>query len=195
VPDELSVHVNHDGLYTLSVPDSFEATGPFDVRIVNHGGPVHVHLHLKDPLSRVATLDATNHHLDAESERVVGIDVNTDALDVDALDAEGLRGGLKVAAGHGTETRWVDLTLMTPEAAGETVRVGESLAEPQPRDEVSLADYPQLLVLALAAVAVGIAAAVALALDAMLVLGGALVVLGGVLLALLLLARGLLTPD
>ena len=44
--DTLAVHVNRGGLHELEVPDVFETTGTFDLRLINHGQSVHVHLHL-----------------------------------------------------------------------------------------------------------------------------------------------------
>ena len=79
--DELPVHISREELHTLEVPGSFQATGPFDVRLINHGESLHIHLHLDDPLSNVAAIDAGNHYVERDSQRYVHVDVDTDRLD------------------------------------------------------------------------------------------------------------------
>jgi len=186
VTDELPVHISREELHALEVPASFEATGPFDIRLVNHGKPLHVHLHLDDPLSGVASIDASNHYVEGKSERRVRVDV-----DSDRLDEESLLGKLKVASAYGAQTRWINVELAAPETDSSAVEVGESLAEPQPREPESggLLDSPAIPVLALAAVALTVAAATAVLVRNTLVVVGSLVVLAGVLAALVVLLR------
>jgi hypothetical protein len=126
VPAELAVHVNRDGLHSLDVPASFETGGSFDVRLVNHGEAVHVHLHLDDALAAQGVIDANNHYVKGDSERLVRVDV--------AEDARGL-GKLKVATSYGTETRYVDVDLVEPEDSDGSVQVDESLSKPRPSPE------------------------------------------------------------
>jgi hypothetical protein len=181
VTDELPVHISREGLHTLEVPASFEATGSFDIRLVNHGESLHVHLHLDDPLSEMAAIDAGNHYVEGESERLVRVNV-----DESKLSQETRLGKLKVASAYGAETRWIDIELSEPDPENETVRVDESLAQPQTTQEESepVIENPAALVLGLGLVAVLVAALAAASIADPLVAGGALVVFGGVLVAL-----------
>lgn len=182
MPAELPVHVNRDELHALDVQPSFEAEEPFDVRLVNHGEALHVHLHLDDGLSQVARIDAANHYVEGESERFVRVDVNEAAL-----GTQPVRGKLKVASAYGAETRWVDVSLAEPEADDDAVEVDESLSTPPRRTEhtePSPLARPEAPVLALGGVALLVALLAGLYLQNMLVLVGSLVVLGGVIVAL-----------
>jgi hypothetical protein len=185
VPEEtLPVHVNREELHALDVPDAFETTGSFDLRLVNHGQSVHVHLHLDDALSEVATLEATNHFVDGQSERPVRVHVNGDGP---------VRGKIKVASAYGAQTRYVDVDVVEAEEPEETVTVDESLSQPQPTRRptdpddsltATLAENPEVLVLALGGLALVAALIAALVLQNTLVVLGALAVLAGVLVAL-----------
>lgn len=182
--DTLPVHVNRESLHALEVPDAFETDGSFDIAMVNHGQSVHVHLHLDDDLSELATIEASNHFVDGDSQRAVHV----------AVDGAGeATGTLKIASAYGAETRYVTVTITEPEETNETVEVDESLSEPQPRDLetggdggglASVAGNPELVVLVLAIVALVVAAAVALVVDSVAVVAGALAVLVGVLVAI-----------
>jgi len=188
VTDELPVHVSREGLHSLEVPESVEVTGPFDVRLINHAEPLHVHLHLDDPLSEVAAIEAGNHYVERESERFVRVDVDTDRL-----DGETLFGKLKVASAYGAETRWVDVEVVEPEVAESSVRVDESLAQPQPSREPAASGAgvdPKLVVLGLGLVAFAVAVAAAVLIQQTIVLLGSLAAIGGVLVALFFLLQG-----
>lgn len=179
--DELPVHISREELHDLEVPVSFETTGSFDVRLVNHRESLHVHLHLDDALSAVASIDASNHYVEGETERVVRVSV-----DEDKLSQEPRLGKLKVASAYGAETRWIDIELSEPDPEAETVQVDESLARPQtpePEDE-RIIENPAALVVGLGLVAVLVAAVAAVSIADPLVAGGALVVFGGFLVAL-----------
>lgn len=188
MPAELPVHINRDELHSLDVQPSFEADGPFDVRLVNHGEALHVHLHLDDGLSRVARIDAANHYVEGESERFVRVDV-----DEEALGSQPIRGKIKVASAYGAKTRWIDVSLAEPEDDDGAVAVDESLSTPptttEPTEASPLA-RPEVPVLALGGVALLVALLAALYLQDTLVLVGSLVVLAGVIVALYLLSRG-----
>lgn len=182
---ELPVHISREELHALDVPASFETTGSFDVRLVNYGTALHVHLHLDDDLSEVATVDAGNHYVEGESERRVHVDVDTDRL-----DGETLLGKIKIASAYGAQTRWIDIELSKPEPETESVRVDESLAKPQVEPaEPTMFDRPEIPVLVLGVLALLVAVVIALVLEETVVLFGSLVVLGGVLLALIFLLR------
>lgn len=150
MPDALAVHVNGDGVNTLKLPDSFESSESFDVRLVNHGEATHVHLHLDDALSDLATVEAPNHHVARNSERRVRVTLTEDGA---------TRGSLKVVTAYGATTRYVDVKLTEPETTTEPVEVSEKLAKPQPRptSESTGVDIPFLPVVAVGSVAVVLA--------------------------------------
>ncbi|ELZ20591.1 hypothetical protein C475_20048 [Halosimplex carlsbadense 2-9-1] len=181
--DTLPVHVSRDSLHALEVPDAFETDGSFDIGVVNHGGSVHVHIHLDDDLSEIATVEAGNHFVDSESKRAVHVSVQ---------GAGEATGTLKIASAYGAETRYVTVRITEPDEEESTVEVDESLSQPQPREPdaggngaatAALAASPQLVVLALGVLALGVAAALALLVDEVVVVAGALAVLVGVLAA------------
>ena len=181
--DTLPVHVNRDSLHALEVPDAFETDGSFDIGVVNHGGSVHVHLHLDDDLSAIASVEASNHFVDGESQRTVHVSVE---------GAGEATGTLKIASAYGAETRYVTVRITEPDEEETTVEVDESLSQPQPRQpdaggdgsaNAALAASPQLAVLGLGVVALGVAVAVAVVVDEVVVVAGALAVLVGVLVA------------
>lgn len=189
--DELAVHISRDELHALEIPDTFETDTSFDVVLVNHGPSLHVHLHLDDDLSTVATIDAGNHYVEGESQRVVHVDV-----DPGHIPADGMFGKLKVVSAYGSETRWIDVQLTKPAEQTSSVEVDESLAEPQPREpeprSQSPVDRPALPVLALGGVALVVALLVAVVIQQTLVTVGALAVVGGVLVALYVLSQDVL---
>lgn len=189
MPDELPVHVSRQSLHTLEVPATFEASHSFDVMLVNHGESLHVHLHLDDTLSEFASMDASNHYVEGESQRAVRIDVDTDRLPDD-----GVFGRLKVASAYGSETRWIDLELERPKRDRQTVEVDEELSKPQPKEpdttSASRIASPEVPVLALGGLALVVALLAAVFIGDMLVLLGSLAVLGGVLVALYFLLVG-----
>jgi hypothetical protein len=183
VPDTLAVHVSREELHSLEVPASFETTESFDVRLVNHGESLHVHLHLDDPLSEVAQLDAGNHYVEGDSERYVRVEVDSARLDGERL------GKLKVASAYGAETRWIDITLSEPDPEANTVQVDESLGTPQPRTDDDPSIPPAVPVAAVGGVALLLFAVAATVLDGTAVWLGALVIAGGVLTASFFLLR------
>jgi hypothetical protein len=188
VPDEFPVHISRSGLHAIEIPDSFDTDGSFDVVLVNHGTSLHVHLHLDDTLSKVASLEANNHYVEGDDERAVRISVDTDRIPDD-----GVFGRLKVVSAYGSETRWVDIELTQPHPEGETVRVDESLSKPPepPSNERRATELggPELPVLALGGLALVVAILSAALLQDTLVTVGAGAVVGGVFVALYVLYR------
>ncbi|MEF8881716.1 MAG: hypothetical protein V5A34_04220 [Halapricum sp.] len=189
--ETLPVHVNRSELHGLDVPNAVEVTGPFDVVLQNHGESVHVHLHLDDALSEVASLEANNHHVESESMRRVHVDVKGTGP---------IRGKLKVVTAYGATTRYVDVVLEQPPEEKQEVTVDESLSRPQPQETpaqnrptqssgLGLAERPELLVLVLGGLALVIALIAAVVLDNTAVLLGSLAVLAGVLVAIYLLVE------
>lgn len=126
MPDALTVHVNRGEIHSLDVPPTFETSDSFDVRLVNHGEATHVHLHLDDSLSELAAIDAPNHHVSRDSDRLVRVTLTRDGS---------VRGNLKVATAYGATTRYIELIVTEPESTDEPVEVGEELTKPQPRTE------------------------------------------------------------
>jgi hypothetical protein len=124
VPDSLPVHLNRTDIHSLEVPTEFDATGSFDVQLHNHGEALHVHLHLDDSLSTVASLDATNHHVGAETDRLVRVTVDGDGP---------VRGKLKVVTAYGAQTRYIDIHIPEGGTENEPVIVDEELSKPQPK--------------------------------------------------------------
>ncbi|WP_123533195.1 DUF7524 family protein [Halosimplex salinum] len=188
--DTLPVHVNRERLHAIEVPDAFETDGSFDIAMVNHGQSVHVHLHLDDDLSEIATIEASNHFVDGESQRAVHVRVNGSGE---------ATGTLKIASAYGAETRYVTVRITEPEETQQTVEVDESLSEPQPRAPdsgsggsplASVADSPEFAVLVLGVVALVVAATVALLVDNVVVVAGAIAVLVGVLVAVYIVLTG-----
>ena len=176
---ELPVHISREGLHSVEVPDAIEVEGSFVVRLINHGQSLHVHLHLDDALSEVAMLDAGNHFVEGQSERHIRVDVDTERVD------KSLLGKLKIAAAHGSKTRWVDVTVSEPEPIRKEVEVDESLAKPQPKqDDPPLVERPEFLALGLSAVGLLVAGIAGLAVGNMLVVLGAVVGFVGILITI-----------
>jgi len=172
VPDTLPVYLNRESLHSLEMPNGIETDGSFEVLLLNHGEAVHVHLHLDDALSGLASLDATNHYVQSESERTVNVTV----------DREGaVRGKLKVVTGYGAETRYADVDIVESEETDQSVEVDESLAKPQPKEPSpdessgSLADVLSPVSL-FAGVALVVAAVVAMAVPSTAVRVGSVIV-------------------
>ena len=105
VIESLGVDVNRSGLHTLEVDERFEADSPFVVELTNHGESTHLHVHLDDDLSQVARLEAANHYVESGETRRVRVRV----MDQREWPEDVIRGKLKVVAGHGRETRFVDV--------------------------------------------------------------------------------------
>ncbi|MFB6236564.1 MAG: hypothetical protein ABEH81_06125 [Halopenitus sp.] len=118
----LPVELNADGVYSVQAPAEFSTTEPFTVELRNRGQPVHVHLNVDDELARVASLTATSHYVDADSITRVRVDTR---------EPERATGGkLKIAAGHGTETHYVDVEVQPIPEVEEPVVVDEELSKP-----------------------------------------------------------------
>jgi len=114
-------HINRTAIHSLEVPDGFETEGSFVVDLRNEGEATHVHLHLDDALSEVASLDAGNHYVAGGSNREVRVNVSA--------AEEPVRGKLKVVTAYGAETRYVDVTV-EPGRKG-SVAVDPELSKPR----------------------------------------------------------------
>lgn len=193
MPDSLPVHLNHDRLHDVDTVASFEATESFPILLQNGDAPVHVHLHLDDALSQVASIPANNHFVDADATRQVTVEIEDGPRPVE--------GRLKVVTGHGAETDYVVVSVVEPEEREDAVDVDETFADPPTREEpgddessgydgvtASLAADGPVVALGLFAIAVAVGSATLS--DSGAVLVGALVVIGSVGTAGYLLARG-----
>ncbi len=183
MPDELPIHISREELHAVEAPAGFETDGSFDVRLVNHGNSLHVHLHLDDRLSRVARMDATNHYVEGDSERVVRVEVAGNR-------EEDVFGKLKVVSAYGAQTRWIDVKVPLPDEGEGEVQVDESLGKPSPDpgpERTGLRDRPEVLVGAFGLLALAIAGASVAVSGSLMVTAGALAVFGGVVVAALLL--------
>ena len=202
MPPSLPVVLNRDHLHDISVADRITASEPVTIEITNEGEAVHVHLHLDDELSTVASLEAGNHYVESGTTREVRLDVRPASTPV--------TGRLRVVTGYGAETEFVTVRVEPSVEEKTPVEVGEDLDRPQPRQTrgngggsslsesmtgsfsnggVSLSDSTTLLVVALAAVAVVMALLVAAFVDSGAVLLGVGMVIGVVAAALFFLVR------
>jgi len=118
----LPVELNRDRRHEIRVAERYEADGPFDVDLRNHGDGVHVHVNVAGPLAEVARVAESNPYVETGASTTVRVDV-------DAVD-EAVTGELVLATGYGGEETRVDVTVEPFEGASE-VPVGEDLAEPR----------------------------------------------------------------
>lgn len=184
MPETLAVHLGRDGRRSLEAPASFEAHGPFEVELVNHGPAAHVYLQVDEALARVAGVDADNYYVEAESSRTVYVDV--------APADEQVRGELSIATGYGAEDRIVSIDLQAPQS--RTVEVDDSLASPGSSPagaDTTLRDrLSPVAVVLLVAVALVLAAGAFVLTDGDLVVAaGSFLVVGAVLAAVAMVVR------
>jgi hypothetical protein len=193
VSSALTVDLNRDRLHDVAATSTYTTDEAFYVALENHGEAVHIHLHLDDTLSTVATLEGSNHYVKAG-------DTETVRVDVDSVD-EPVTGKLKIVTGYGAETAYVDVTVEPFEEEKHTVQVDEDLAKPQRRErrerEPSLGEQfsgvtssgNTLPLVAFAGLAILLALSVAIVVDSAIVFVGVGVVIGAVLVALALQLR------
>ena len=176
MPGSLDVHLNRDGPHSIEVDNpSFEADDDFDIVLRNHGKALHVYLNLDDDLATVAELGTANHYVDEASVRRIRVHVSDLARPV--------RGRMKVVTGYGSETEYIDLSIVSQGSTERRVRVDEQLGQPQPKQDESVVDPEQLPVIALAVVALLVAVLAAAVIADPVVLVGVLVVILGVAIA------------
>jgi len=191
VPERLSVHLNRDHPRDLDpAAASLETDRSFVLVFENHGGPVHVHLHLDDALAAVGEVAATQVYVDEGQTRGVEIAI--------PRDHPPAKGYVELSTGYGAEQARVNVTVTDERKdGGPDVAVDESLTEksnPEPNED-SLAPADVALPVAAAVAAVVFALALALAVsDTLAVLVGVLALLGGVAVAAYVL-RGRKTRD
>jgi hypothetical protein len=189
VTDTLPVHLSREELHAVETLDSFEATGPFDVEILNHGRDVHPHLKLSDSLAEVATIEEGNPYVAADESVRVRVSATP--------RSEPVSGTLKIETGYGAESGAVRVTVRQP--TEEEMPVDEDLATPEsdeadpPVEELSTPDQgltsESLPVVVLALAALVVAAATATLIEDIVVIAGVVVVLVAVVVAGVLLLR------
>ena len=193
--DAVTVHVNRDEPGSLEVDaDPLETRDSFDVRLENHGDPVHVHCRLSETLVRVASVDGVNHYVGHEQVVTVPVSVESGVDD--------LAGTIEVATGFGAYTASIPVTIL---GGPRPVDVDERLASPPPREpepdeptpsarsafeSLGLRLTPGTVgVLVLATLALVIAIAAAAVVGGVTAFAAVAVVGGGILVALALLIR------
>ena len=111
-------------MHAVEAAPSFETADSFVVRLESNGAPAHVHLHLDDALSTVASLDANNHYVDG-------------VRDVSVIVAEGerpVKGVLEITTGYGANTERVAVTVIEPQRGVHYVDVDERFNAPPTRE-------------------------------------------------------------
>jgi hypothetical protein len=178
VPSTLSVHLNRDGNRSVE-PESFaiETEGSFAIELVNHGTPVHVHLHLDDALATVATIRDDNPYVEAGGEHVVRVLVEDSPRPV--------KGQVEVVTRYGAERANVNVHVIEPRTETKHVAVDEDLGARQPHEEhePTVADAVGPVVVAVGGVLLAVALTV-LVTDAFALTLGALVIVVGVAVAI-----------
>ncbi len=175
--EPLEVHVSRDGLHELEAPATFAAERSFQIRVQNHGRPVHVHLRPDETLTQATSVESGNHYLEEDDTFQVPVTVETE------LDPDGRRSGtLRVVVGYGAAETDTEITLRSPQAS--SVTVDDRLAEPASAESrPGLLDRPTVPVLALGGLAVSVAVLAAVTVRTPAVVAGALVVVAGVAVA------------
>jgi len=185
VTDEVTIHVNRTRRHAIAVADDpFEASGSFDVVLVNHGEGAHVHLGLDGDLAAAGEVEASAPFLGADATERVAVRAN----------ARGPVGGvLTISAGYGKSSVEVPVRIdpdagpdvdATPKRSSASASL-PSLVEPladrlSAVDSVDAADPATLALLALAGGALVVSVLVAALVDSGVVFAGVLVVVAAV---------------
>lgn len=179
--ETLPIHVSRNRSHTIeAATQSFETAGSFTVALENHGAAKHVHLHLDDDLSTVATLGSGNYYVEEDSIKPVTVTVEGGGRPVE--------GRLKAVTGYGSNAAYVTVRIVDASANEHTVEVDESLSVPQSDERptnggVDLPGVENAPVVALGGIALVIAVAAAVSANSPAILLGVVAVLGGVLAA------------
>lgn len=172
MPDSFTVELTEDGPHEIEAPQSFEATGDFDVFVRNHGEPHHVHVRLDPTLSAVGQVTTPNRFVETGATRRIHVAVS---------DGERpLEGRLEVVTGYGANSSYVTVTIRDPEATVERVAVDERLGEPAPDSAQSAPDPQRILLFAIGAVLLLLALGTAILTQQLLITAVVLAVLLGV---------------
>jgi len=179
VPETLSVHLNREGPRELDVERAaLETDRSFVLEFVNHGQPLHVHLHPSETLDGVVTPAETQVYVEEEATRRVDVSVPRQSGPVE--------GTLGVVTGYGAEEASVAVSVTSERKdGGPDVAVDDTLAEKTAVEPDTTSSVSQVVTpLVLAATVVVVAAAVAVAVpDAGALAVGVVGVLAGVAVA------------
>lgn len=180
MPESLAVHLNRDGPRSLA-PEAtaLETDRSFVLEFVNHGGPLHVHLHPDEALGSVATPAETQVYVEEDATRSVEFAVAPSAGPAD--------GAVNLVTGYGAEESRVDVAITSERKdGGPDVAVDGALAEKQAvSDDGGVSPSELVVPVAVAAVVVVAAVGVALSVsDTAALAVGALGVFAGVGVAL-----------
>lgn len=175
MPDSFTVDLNEEGPQDIDAPQSFEATGDFDVFVRNHGEPHHVHVRLDPTLSNVGEVTTPNRFVETGATRRIHVEV--------ADGERPIEGRLEVVTGYGANSGYVTVTIRDPEASVDRVAVDERLAEPPSEPTHPSPDPQRILLLAIGAVLALLAIATAILTQQLLVTGFVVAVLLGLGLA------------
>lgn len=179
--DTLPIYISQERSHTIeAATQSFETSGSFTVALENYGSAKHVHLHLDDALSTVATVGGGNYYVEEDSVQPVTVTVDDGNRPVE--------GRLKVVTGYGSNAQYVTIRIVDPSETEHTVEVDESLGVPQPderaeNDGVDLPGVENAPVIALGGFALFIAAAAAAMANSVEIMLGVVALLGGLVVA------------
>jgi len=177
VSKRLAVHLNRDGPREVA-PEAarLETDRSFVLAFENHGGPLHVHLHVDDALARVARPASTQVYVEEQETRLVEVTIPP--------DHEPVKGYIDLVTGYGAEEARVNVTVTAERKdGGPDVAVDETLSEKQQVEVERESSRPGDVAWPAVGAGVGVVVAAALALvvsDALAVLVGVLGLLAGV---------------
>lgn len=185
----LRVHLGRDEPKSVELEDStVEVTDDFVIEIENHGPPQHVHVAPAEDLGRFTTVTDSNHFIDAGDAHLVRIEVDEDR-------PAKFDGQLKIVTGYGTDETLLGVNLRQEGSTQQGVAVDESLGRRQedppssPTLEERLTAPGTGSIIGLSAMAILIAIGAILVISEFAVVLGALAVLVGVGIAILLLIK------
>ncbi|SEV91173.1 DUF7524 family protein [Halobacterium jilantaiense] len=158
MPETLSVHLNREGPRELDVERAaLETDRSFVLEFVNHGQPLHVHLHPSETLDGVVTPAETQVYVDEGETRPVDVSVPRQSGPVE--------GTLDVVTGYGAEEATVAVSVTSERKdGGPDVAVDDTLAEKTGAESEATTSMTAVVTpVVLAATVVVVAAAVAIA--------------------------------
>lgn len=187
----ITVHVNRSAGGTIEVErPTLETDRSFELSVVNHGEPVHLHVKPSAELADTVSIQETNRFVDADERITVPVTV--------AGHTGPVTGRLDLATKFGANAASIEVTLTGGVGDDQRVEIDDRLTTP-PRDEPEDPTVLELAADRLTVETLGLAGLVALALlvglaTAVVVGGlvaflGVAVVLAGVLAALVLIYR------
>lgn len=192
--ESITVHVNRSEHGAIDVDRaSIETDRTFDLAVINHGEPVHLHVNPTEAIADALSVEGTNRYVDAGESTRIPITV--------AGHVGPLTGNLELATRFGANAAAIEVTLTGGVGDAQRVDVDEQLATPPRIEETDegpialLADVvtvETLALLGLVAVALLAGFATTVVVNGPVAWFGPAVVLSGVVVALFLLRR---EPD